>query len=504
MSFRRRMAALFGSTLVVSVLLAYFALTSVLERNASIADLQGSYQPALRLLGDLQYALVDQETSVRGFVITADDRFLGPYERGRVDADRLRGELAAVLGDTPAQLAQLDEIVRSLDAWQVEVAEPEIAATLEGGPGAAEDQVRSGRGTQLFDALREDVRDLRTVLEVEEGLAVGRFEDARQRVSAVLFSTVAVVALYGLIAAALITRWITEPLTRLIDSVRRVTEGALHEPVVSGGPPDIDALGRQIDGMRRRIVADLETAVAAQEALRQQAPAVVMLREQLEPSPAPGGGIELAATFQPAEGVLAGDWYDLLDLGGGRVALAVVDVSGHGTRAGGLALQAKHLLTAALRDGRQADDALAWLATRLDDTGEAFLTCFLAILDTTSGMGEYANAGHPPALLLSADGVVACEPTGPLLGPLPGSWERRPFVLAPGDVLVAYTDGLIEARSADGDEFGLTRLREVFVRARGATPGDVVEACTAAVRAFRTQRLDDDLTIVAAGLPPAA
>lgn len=74
-------------------------------------------------------------------------------------------------------------------------------------------------------------------------------------------------------------------------------------------------------------------------------------------------------------------------------------------------------------------------------------------------------------------------------------------MLSPGDVLVAYTDGLIEARSPSGDEFGFTRLREVFLRSRGATPGDVVHACTAAVRAFRTERLDDDLTIVAAGMP---
>jgi sigma-B regulation protein RsbU (phosphoserine phosphatase) len=495
------MAALFGSTLVVSVLLAYFALTSVVERNASIEVLQGAYQPALRLLGDLQYALVDQETSLRGFVITADDRFLEPYEQGRADSDRVGAELARVLRDDPALSATLAEIARGIDVWQSRVAEPEIATTRTGGPGAAAEQVRSGLGTELFDEVRQDIRDLRTLLEVREDAAVDRFEAARARVSAVLLTSIAIVALYGVLAAALITRWITDPLTRLMQSVQRVTEGALHEPVVAGGPRDIAELGRQIDGMRRRIVDDLEAAVAAQEALRQQAPAVALLREQLQPSPAPGGRIEVAATFQPAEGVLAGDWYDLLDVGDGRMALAVVDVSGHGTGAGGLALQAKHLLTAALRDGRRPDDALGWLAARLDDTGEAFLTCFLAIVDTASGEGEYANAGHPPALLLSADGVVACEPTGPLLGPLPGSWERRPFVLSPGDVLVAYTDGLIEARSPSGDEFGFTRLREVFLRSRGATPGDVVDACTAAVRAFRTERLDDDLTIVAAGMP---
>ena len=503
MSLRRRMAALFASTALLSLVLAGFALTAVLERNASIEQLQGAFQPSLRLLADLQYAFVDQETSVRGYVITADEAFLEPYEAGGREIDTLEQQLAGVMGDDPALQAGLGEVVALIDRWQAEVAEPEITATRAGGAGAAADLVAVGRsrGPALFDQTRQEIRRVRSLLEDREFLAVRRFEEARDRVTAVLFTTVGLTAVSGLAAALLITRWVTRPLTRLIHGVRQVTEGALHEPVETGGPPDIAALGDQIDGMRRRIVEDLETAVAVQEALRQQAPAVVMLREQLEPSLAPAGRIELAATFQPAEGVLAGDWYDLLDLGEGRVALAVVDVSGHGPRAGGLALQAKHLLSAALRDGRTPGDALGWLAGHLDDTGEAFLTCFLATLDTESGSGAYANAGHPPALLVSADGVIACEATGPLLGPFPGTWASRRFILAPGDILVAYTDGLIEARSADGDEFGMTRLREVFLRSRGATPEAVVDACTAAVRAFRTERLDDDLTIVAAGIP---
>jgi serine phosphatase RsbU (regulator of sigma subunit)/CHASE3 domain sensor protein len=495
------MSALFVSTVLLSVVLAYFALTAVLERNASIDQLQGFYQPSLRMLSDLQYALVDQETAVRAFVITADERFLEPYERGRTDLEEVEARLLSTLEQDDALMAGARRMTTAVDRWQTEVAEPEVAATRAGGPGAAERLVSAALGERLFDQAREELRTLRGSLEVQEALAVERFEEARDRVTFVLFSTVGLTALSGMVGASLITRWITQPLTRLIEGVKRVTAGALHEPVEAGGPVDIAALGRDIDSMRQRIVRDLELAVAAREALAQQAPAVLLLREQLQPSPRPDDGIEMAATFQPAEGVLAGDWYDLIDLGGGRVALAVVDVSGHGPRAGGLALQAKHLLTAALRDGKDPAQALGYLAGHLEDTGEAFLTAFLATIDTASGLGEYANAGHPPALLLSEDGVIACEPTGPLLGPLPGFWVGRQILLAPGDVLVAYTDGLIEARSEDGDEFGFTRLREVFLSMRGSPPDAVVEACTAAVRAFRTRRLDDDLTIVAAGLP---
>ncbi len=140
-----------------------------------------------------------------------------------------------------------------------------------------------------------------------------------------------------------------------------------------------------------------------------------------------------AAAFEPAVGVLTGNWYDTVPLGEGQVGMVVIDVAGHGATSGVLALHAKHLLLPALHQGMEPGEALSWLA-------------------------ETLGAGHPPVLLHRADGMVELGPTGPLVGPVPGSWDTDGFTMAAGDLMVAYTDGVVEARRGDGEEFGDRRL----------------------------------------------
>jgi sigma-B regulation protein RsbU (phosphoserine phosphatase) len=504
MSLRRRLALLFGCFALLAVVSAVLSLSAVLEREESIEQLQGRYQPARSLLADLQYEFVDQETGVRGYVITGDERFLQPYTRSREEVPVLLADLRDLLGDDPRMERRVAGIESAAERWQATVAEPEIAVTRAQGAGAAAELVAAGHGRELFDALRQDVAGLREEIEAAEADAITRFDAARQRVSTVLFATVGITSFLLFLTAVLLQTWIAAPLTRLAASVRRVADGALSQPVEVRGPRDVVQLGNDVERMRQRLAADLEAAVAAQEALRQQAPAVAVLREQLRPDPPPGGPVDVAAAFQPAEGFLAGDWYDVLAVGDGGAALAVVDVSGHGPRAGGLALQAKLLLCAALREGMAPGAALGWLARHLDDTGEAFLTAFVAVLDGPQGIGAYASAGHPPALLVSEGIAAPCDPTGPLLGPLPGTWESVPFGLEPDDVLVVYTDGLIEARDDSGEEFGVERLRQALVGAGQASPRDLVEACMTAVRAFRHARFEDDVTLVALARSPVA
>ena len=277
-----------------------------------------------------------------------------------------------------------------------------------------------------------------------------------------LAGNVLVSAALVLVAALLVRRWLTMPLAALTGSVRAVAEGDVERHVVVTGPPELAGLGRDVEAMRRHIVDDLRVAVAAREALEQQAPAVALLRDRLAATRSPVPGAELAAVLLPAEGVLAGDWYDVLELCPGRIGLVVVDVSGHGTGAGVMALQSKGLLAAALRDGMAPGEALAWTAKHLGDTGEDFLTCFVATLSPVTGRGSYASAGHPDALVVSTGGVRTYGPTGPLLGPIPGTWESRELSLGSSDLLAVHTDGLVEARARDGTQFGTERLSSVL------------------------------------------
>lgn len=320
-----------------------------------------------------------------------------------------------------------------------------------------------------------------------------------------MLGLVAATTLLTVLTAWLLRRWITRPIEAILAAVDRVSQGDLHHRIPHVGPAELARLAANIEMMRDRTVSLIDEAVRARVALEQQGLAIVTLREELEPSTAQlPPSLSVAATLQPAAGVLAGDWYDVLALGEGRVALIVVDVSGHGPVPGIFALRAKHLLLAALREGYTPGAMLSWLARHVGDTEELFLTSFIGVLDTATGTCHYANAGHPPALLVTADGVQPLEPTGPILGPLSGSWQTREFTLSPGAMLVVCTDGLLEARGPGGEEYGEDRLVALLAGQRDATPDGIVDACVEAVREFTGGRLGDDLTLVAIALESVA
>jgi serine phosphatase RsbU (regulator of sigma subunit) len=136
--------------------------------------------------------------------------------------------------------------------------------------------------------------------------------------------------------------------------------------------------------------------------------------------------------------------------------------------------------------------------------GELFTTCVLADLDTESGVLEWANAGHPPPLLLRGGKVIKTleiEPRPPLgLGDLgePPTEEVGREQLEPGDIVLLYTDGVVEARSPDGEFFGIDRLADL-VRTQLAGGLSAPETMRRAVRellAHHGGQLTDDATLL--------
>jgi serine phosphatase RsbU (regulator of sigma subunit)/CHASE3 domain sensor protein len=496
-TLRQRILALLGLFVVLIVGNAILAGASIVARDGAIAQLQERYEPARELVNELLARAVDQQTGVRGYVITGDERFLEPYQIGRARSQEILRDLHGLLGDELVYVAGLEAIEDALAEWQAGAAEPEIAAVRAGDDARAMQLVASAVGRERFDALRGRIQDLRRSLKEMEVEAVAQAARGRRDVNRLVAATLLLAAGLALLTALLLRRWITVPLRRLSTSVRLVAAGALHDPIGLDGPPELAALADDTDTMRQRIVAELEATVRANEALAHQAPAVAMLRDELAAThDALPPTLAFAAELQPAVGVLAGDWYDVVVTPDGLVRLAVVDVAGHGPASGMLALRIKHLLLAALADGQEPGAALAWTAQRLGDTGEAFATVFVAAVDPAGVDSRYASAGHPPAFVATASGEPwQLVPTGPLLGPLPGRWETRPFRLGPDDLLFAYTDGLLEARDAGGAQFGAGRVLALLDE--HDEPVELVRAALAAVRDFAEGRLEDDVTVLA-------
>ena len=452
--------------------------------------------PAIQTANRYESAVREQQRGERGYVITGDRSFLDPYESGRPRAVAAEAALERLLEGDAALTTALDEAAAAYQRWLEQAAIPTIAAMDRGEPDQAAATV-ANVGRSRFESFRVEIDELHIVLAERTARAEAELSVAEDRLLRLLLgAAVAAVAILGLVLAAL-DQWVIAPVNRLKDAVRRVAGGDLTQSIAIDGPREVVDLANDVDAMRLRIVAELEEMRRASEALAQQAPLVVGLRDVLLPAVQAPATLRLDSLFLPAEGVLAGDWFDIWTLDDGRVGMVVADISGHGAEAGLFALRLKDLLVSAVAIFPQPGEALGWVAERLGDTGERFATIFLTVLDADRGRMLYANAGHPAVLLAQPESIVSLLPTGPILGPLRAGWETRSARLNHDTVLVAYTDGLIEARSPLGEEFGSARLLEVVTRMRGHSPEEVVAACRAELEGFGAGRFQDDVTLVA-------
>jgi len=226
------------------------------------------------------------------------------------------------------------------------------------------------------------------------------------------------------------------------------------------------------------------------------------VQRQLQPERASvSAGVFRAAGMNELCEDATGDYYDLLV--GSRLGVVIGDVSGHGLQAALVMAEARAYLRAFVRTTRELPRVLDMLNDALvpDMAGGRFITLFAALIDPETGAVEWCNAGHnPPLVHRAATGEL--EPlaaTGRLLGILPDTAYRagEAFTLEPGDVLLAYTDGVTESRRGS-DLFGQERVGEALRAAAAGTPEEILQGVRAAVRDWTGgARNDDDLTLIA-------
>jgi len=498
MRLRRRMQLLFVPFLIL--LAANLGLDQyfVHQRDLVRAVVDGRLNPARLAIADLLAALVDQETGERGYIITGQEAFLDPYRAGEIAADGHLDELQSLLAPDRDLLAGLQRLRSRIAAWRQLGANFELDAKRAGRDADAAGLVATRTGTTLFDGARREIAELQSAVRSDLERRNARLEDLRQRLTQLRVATLGVGLAIVVACRRLLTRWITEPVEALGRAVRIVAGGAMDRAIPAPGPPDVAELGRDVEAMRERLLAEIERASAALSALTQRGMVVLRLRDELAPAPLDvHDGLHIAARFRPAEGVVAGDWFDVVTLGPHRVAIALVDVSGHGAEAGVFALKTKYLTLAALRNGLGPAAALQWVAAQLGDTGDNFLTGVILEIDLAAHSVRYANAGHPPVLMDDGSGVRDLGPTGPLLGPLPAAWTEASAPLAIGATLAVYSDGLIEAHGANDEEFGMDRLRAlVGARRQRCDPETLAAACLQELQRLGVGHDHDDITLV--------
>jgi hypothetical protein len=222
-------------------------------------------------------------------------------------------------------------------------------------------------------------------------------------------------------------------------------------------------------------------------------------------------GYELASHYEAAREI-GGDFFDLFRMRrrGRPLSVVIADVTGKGIAAALLMAFSRPLLHAAIDNTTGPAEALERTNRILvqERRSSLFITVLCARLDVRSGRLCIANAGHEPPLLVRRDGspIVPIEGSGPLLGAFSSLGLLETVTeLAPGDIVVLYTDGITDAQSASGERFGDRRLLAAIEAARAGSAPDVVDSIRGAVDRFQAGMVPaDDVTLVAIGrLAPA-
>jgi serine phosphatase RsbU (regulator of sigma subunit)/anti-sigma regulatory factor (Ser/Thr protein kinase) len=246
--------------------------------------------------------------------------------------------------------------------------------------------------------------------------------------------------------------------------------------------------------VREKRAQDLE-----RERIEQELHVARLIQQTLLPKELPQlPGWQISSYYQPARAV-GGDFYDFLYFDDGRLGLVIGDVTDKGVPAALVMATTRSILRStahtAVSPGKvlqQTNDLL-----HQDIPPNMFVTCLYAILDPASGRLEYANAGHDLPYRRHADQVFELRATGMPLGLMPGmDYEEKEIMLTPGESILFYSDGLVEAHNTRRQMFGFPHLMKLLAEVPDNTP--VIDFLLAELASFTGPdwEQEDDVTLV--------
>ena len=349
-------------------------------------------------------------------------------------------------------------------------------AGLETDAACSVQEVRDRLSVKDYDLLLMDLNYARDTTSGREGLELLSEVHERDRLLPIIVMTG-----WGSIETA-------------VEAMRRGARTFVHKPWENASLTE--TVTRELDEARARREADAHASRELEHAQR--------IQRALLPSPLPEiDGCEMAAMWKPAA-AFGGDCYDMLRFSNTRLGLSIADVAGKGLPAALLMANMQASVRAFGLDDvrpdtvtRQVNRALC-RHTPLD----RFVTFFYATLDTATRTLACSNAGHNPPVLVRADGSVWRPASdGMVLGVLENNtYSQSEVAMRSGDRLVLFTDGISEAGSHEGREFGEDRLVEVVAAHRHQSAPELLESVFREVSAFTRGVFADDATLISVAI----
>jgi sigma-B regulation protein RsbU (phosphoserine phosphatase) len=346
------------------------------------------------------------------------------------------------------------------------------AAGFEADSASSIESVRERVLSKRYDLLLMDLNYARDTTSGREGLEL----------------LAEVLARDPLLPVIVMTGWAT--IETAVEAMRRGARTFVHKPWDNAEL--VRLVRREVDeGQVRRRAG----AMASRE--REDAR---LIQRALLPSTMPTiPGCEFAALWEPASD-FGGDCYDVLRLGGGRVAVSIADVTGKGLPAAFLMSN----LQASVRAFAAQESSPRYVAEGINralcgnPALRTFATFFYAEIDSRTWTLTSSNAGHNPPILVRTNGSVERLSAGGLVLGVNenASYEQSEVRLAGGDRIVLFTDGLNEAEDADGHDFGDDRLVESVVAHRRQSAAALLDTVFGCVREFAGGRFRDDATLI--------
>jgi serine phosphatase RsbU (regulator of sigma subunit) len=499
LSLRWKIVGGFGLLLALIAILGWVTLSLFGSLRSVQRRVFDEAIPGLVAVDEIVRAYTAQAAHVRGALIgSTPETMLGKYET-EVDSSTFWEQRAMELFRSPEEETLLQRVVEAGREFHALVDEEVVPLATQGNRTQAF-RVLNAEGQRLIEQIELQGELLRRA---QEGRVAQSEDEVRSNIRQAVYILLVVIAAalaLGMFLAWILPRRLAQNISRLVEATRAIGRGDFDQSIDIHSGDEVEELAQRFGEMQSGLKRlqqlalqdrELEIAASIQQNLLQRA---------LPATP----GVRIYPLQRQAN-LVGGDWYDV-ELSTRELTLVVGDASGKGIGAALMSTVALSFLRAERALGsntkrivERTNDAL------LDATDPgSFTTLIYATLNLQSGEVRWLNMGHPAPFLLRSRTAIGAPGGDFVEGPRNRAlgWFQEPGLaetvtrLEPGDRLLFYTDGWLEAKTPEGEVFGEHRFADTILRLASAGASDIAERLVGEVERFAAGKLEDDLTML--------